>query len=70
MSAAQNTVDTVNAAATAIVTAESRVQPTTVQVCCLVCFSLSMFIEAFSIHEAFVLRYFAVTVWLSGRIPK
>ncbi|KAF7148983.1 hypothetical protein RHSIM_Rhsim03G0188800 [Rhododendron simsii] len=31
MSAAQNTVDTVNAAATAIVTAESRVQPTTVQ---------------------------------------
>lgn len=31
MSAAHNSVETVNAAATAIVTAESRVQPTTAQ---------------------------------------
>lgn len=32
MSSVQNTVDTVNAAASAIVNAESRVQPSTVQV--------------------------------------
>lgn len=33
MSSVHNSVETVNAAATAIVTAESRVQPSAVQVC-------------------------------------
>lgn len=37
MSSVHNSVETVNAAATAIVTAESRVQPSAVQVC--VCIS-------------------------------
>lgn len=40
-----NSVETVNAAATAIVTAESRVQPTSVQVCELLNFILNFLME-------------------------
>lgn len=40
MRSVNNSVETINAAATAIITAESRVQPATVQVYLLICLIL------------------------------